>query len=175
MGVDWGDYDNDGRFDLLHGELLSMSPTGGEHGEIASDLLVTLGIYVRRQRLGKLYIDETGFLLARNPDTVLCPDIGFVRTERLPPRQERKGRMPLAPDLAVEIRSPTDRRPMIEHKVAAYQAAGVPLIWVIEPAVRRIMVYTLGAEPRTLQPGDTLTGGDLLPGFATPVADVFEQ
>src|SRR5688500_10982462 len=100
--------DDEHRYDLIRGELLKMAPAGGEHGEIASRAAIKAGAYVLENRLGETYGAETGFVLQRDPDTVLGPDFAFVRQDRLPPREARRGYMPVPPDLAVEIVSPSD-------------------------------------------------------------------
>jgi Uma2 family endonuclease len=109
----------------------------------------------------------------RDPDVVLMPDVSFVRADRLPQHEAREGVMPLAPDLAVEILSPSNRAREMAQKVELYQRAGVRLVWMVQPRRRAVTVYPLGAEQHTLDETETLDGGDVLPGFQMSVADLF--
>src|SRR5919202_6996359 len=105
------------RYDLLDGELIRMAPAGGEHGALAIRLGSHLHNFVEQRRLGQVFGAETGFILARNPDVLLGPDAAFVRADRLPPRDQRRSYFRLAPDLAVEIISPSDRWRYVTDKV----------------------------------------------------------
>src|SRR6478672_8542272 len=95
-------------YELIRGELRPMPPVGGEHAEIGTNIILELGNFVRHNRLGRVYTPDAGFILARDPDIVLAPDAAFVREDRLPPREQRKRFLPLSPDLAVEILSPSN-------------------------------------------------------------------
>src|SRR6266851_4026194 len=122
------------RYDLLKGDLIRVSPAGFRHGRLAAEIARRLGNFlVQHPHLGVVVGAETGFRLSRNPDTVLGPDAAVVRSERLPRPEAQVGFLELAPDLAVEIVSPTDRRTTVSGKVDAYLAAGVRLVWVMEP------------------------------------------
>ncbi len=105
-----------------------MFPPGAEHGEIAFELSLRIGNYVVERGLGRVYAAETGFLLRRDLDTVQAPDVAFVQAERLPPPAERRGYLPLTPDLAGEVVSPSDRLAEIQQKVGRYVDAGVRLV-----------------------------------------------
>jgi Uma2 family endonuclease len=163
--------DDDWRYDLIEGELIRMPPASGDHGFTGSELHGHIWTYVRRNQLGKVYGAETGFYISRDPDTVLGPDVAFVRADRAPARSPRF--VELAPDLAVEVRSPSERRGQIEAKVAHYLAAGVRLLWYVDPRRQTITIYRPAHEPRTLGIGDELDGEDVLPGFRLPLAEVF--
>ncbi len=97
------------RYDLIRGALRRMPPAGFEHGYIAAEIGARLRTYAREQGLGPVVAAETGFVIGRDPDTVLAPDAAFVRSDRLPPPEQRKGFLELAPDLVVEVVSPSDR------------------------------------------------------------------
>lgn len=118
---------------------------------------------------------ETGFRLARDPDTVLGPDAAVVRPNRLPPPAEQGGYLELASDLAIEIVSPSDRWTTVSDKVDSYLAAGVLLVWVVEPAARAVRVHTpAGAERRLrAEDRDVLAAEPVLPGFHLPLAELF--
>ncbi|HZS87397.1 MAG TPA: Uma2 family endonuclease [Chloroflexota bacterium] len=167
--------DPDYRYELVEGRLVKMSPTYGAHGRRTSDLHVALALHVRQHQLGVLTSAETGFNLTRpgeRRETVLAPDIAFIRMENAPlvdveefPR--------LAPDLAVEVASPTDSRRRMGEKARRWLERGVRLVWVVWPRRREIDIWEPGAQsPRTLTAADTLDGGSVVAGFAIPVAQV---
>ncbi len=110
--------------------------------------------------------------MERDPDTVKAPDFAFVGYERLPdPLPE--GYVPLVPDLAVETRSPHDTAREVAEKVEEWLAAGVRLVWVIEPKKRTITTHRAGRPPQVLTVNDTLDGEDVLPGLDVSVARIF--
>ena len=156
-------------YEYIKGELVPMSPPSMEHGEISSNVHLHLGLHVRENQLGRLYIAETTFQLG---DRVVKPDIAFVSTNRLPDNR-RKG-SPVPPDLAIEIVSPTDRHYDVTEKAFAYLNAGTRLVWVIEPVAKTVTVYRSESDFEMLTCEDTLTGEDVVKGFTCPVAQLFE-
>jgi len=160
-----------GRCELLRGELTRMIPPGCEHGRIAMNLGASIATHVRAHDLGAVFAAETGFLLARNPDTVRAPDVAFVLASRLPGPQ--RGYFPGAPDLAVEVLSPDDRPGYVREKVAEWLEAGTRAVWVVDPRTRAVTVHEPDKQPSVLDDTDIVHGGDLLPGFELAVADVF--
>lgn len=174
---DLASLESDGyRYDLLAGDLIRVSPAGFRHGRLAAELARRLGNFLAEHpELGVVVGAETGFRLGRNPDTVLGPDAAVVRRDQLPPTQAQLGFLELAPALVVEIVSPTDRWTTVSGKVDAYLAAGVHVVWVIEPAARAVRVYTLhGPEARfRAESGDVLRTETLLPGFEISLTDLF--
>lgn len=169
----WQLDDEPGRFDLIRGELIRMPPPGYRHGIVGMRIARSIGNFVHERDLGEVPAAETGFLLARDPDVVLAPDVAFVRFDRLPPDDEQDGYLALAPDLVVEIVSPSDRSRQVSDKVMEYLDAGVPLVWVVEPRRKIVTVYTADRRAQILTAGDELEGGDVLPGFGLPVAEIF--
>jgi Uma2 family endonuclease len=161
------------RYDLIRGELIEMSPAGARHGRLTARLARILDDFVDRNSLGATFGAETGFILTEKPDTVLGPDAAFVRAASMPPEDEQDGYLRLAPDLAVEVISPSDRAGQVSDKVAEYLDAGVRLLWVIEPRRRTVTVYTPDRHARILREGDELDGGDVLPGLTVAVAELF--
>ncbi len=167
--------DLDHRYELVEGRLVKMSPTYGSHGRRTSDLHYALEAHIRQNSLGVLTAAETGFNLTRpgeRRETVLAPDIAFVRAEHAPlvdvdefPR--------LAPDLAVEVASPSDSRCRMSEKARRWMDRGVLLVWVVWPRRREIDVWRPGqVTARTLTAADALDGGAIVPGFSIPVAQV---
>ena len=161
----------DKRTELVRGVLMVREPAGWLHGRVASELSRQIGNHVAQHRSGAVFAAETGFTLARRPDTVRAPDVAFVRSERLPDRVPR-GFAELAPDLVAEVLSPDDRPGEVLAKVADWLTAGTRLVWVIDPERRLARVYRRdGSE--TIVPSDgTLDGEDVLPGFACSLASI---
>jgi Uma2 family endonuclease len=106
----------------------------------------------------------------RNPDTVLAPDVPFVRQER---DLDERGFYPGPPDLAVEVISPSDTYTEVDEKVAKYLACGTPMVIVVDPRKRSASVYTPGNFIR-VSVDDTLDGGDVVPGWKLPLRELFE-
>ncbi len=159
--------------ELLRGVLRRVMPAAWSHGLVVGRLFVALGRHVQALGLGELFSEATGFLLARRPDTVLCPDIAFVAAERLA-AVGLGGPFPeLAPDLAVEVLSTGDRASEARAKVSEYLAAGVRAVWVIDPAARTVRVHARAGGVRLLTESDELDGGDVVAGFRCPVAELF--
>lgn len=165
---------DDGRhWELRRGELREVSPSGIRASAIAAVISAWLTIYVIERELGIVTGADGGFVLEREPDTVLAPDVAFIRQEHVPPEDElrRFGQVP--PDLAVEVVSPTDRPRAMAEKIAIYLATGVPLVWVVDPATRSATVHRLGRQPRHLTIDDALDGEEIVPGFRLLLAQVF--
>ena len=159
--------------ELFDGVPQEHSGVSARHGYLGFNLGLALGNYVLPLRLGVFFSSETQFVLSRDPDTVVKPDIAFIRMERMPLLEDHDRISRIPPDFAVEIVSPTDRRAAIEDKIRRYQAAGVSLLWYVAPAQRTVTVYALGQTPVVLGEDDTLDGGEVFPGFTLPVADIF--
>jgi Uma2 family endonuclease len=157
------------RYELVDGELITRSLSGAEHGDVAAEISARLGGYVREHRLGKTYAAETGFLISRDPDTVRAPDASFVKADRV---VHVRTYFPGAPDLAVEVLSPNDRASEVEAKVSQWLRSGTQMVMVVDPETRTATVHTPTATSR-LSIGDTLDGGDVVPGWTLPLADVF--
>jgi Uma2 family endonuclease len=158
-----------GHCELIRGELRMMVPPGAEHGWIAARILVAIARHIEPRDLGTVY-SETGFVLARDPDTVRAPDVAFLRRERArASRSYYEG----APDFAVEVLSPDDRPGYVRDKVAEWLEAGTRAVWVVDPGNRTVTVHEPHRKPAHLAEADTLRGGSVLPGFEMPVAAVF--
>ena len=130
--------------------------------------------FVRDHGLGRVVGAETGFILARDPDTVLAPDAAFISADRMPPPGQRHGFAALAPDLVVEVVSPTDRAAAVADKALRWIEAGTRLVWVIYPDRRLVAEHLPDGTVHLRQADDTLDGGDVLPGFRVPTRELFE-
>jgi Uma2 family endonuclease len=161
------------RYELVNGELITMTPAGFDHGAIVVNLTVALGQHVRARELGIVLGAETGFKLASQPDTVRAPDVAFVRRHRLPASGRPATYWSGAPDLAVEVLSPSDTVFEVDEKVAAWLAAGAAAVWVVSPRSRTIAVHRRATSPRVLAEQDTLDGEDVVPGFTLLVSEAF--
>jgi Uma2 family endonuclease len=161
------------RYELVEGELRTTTPASGALGLVTGRLFGELFQHVRAQALGELFTEATGFQLRRNPDTVRAPDIAFVRAERLPPEGIGPGFLELAPDLAVEVVSPSDTVSELGEKVGEYLDVGVRAIWVVDPANRTVTTHEAGRNVRLLREDDMLEGGAVVPGFQYSVAALF--
>ncbi len=165
--------ESDVQYELVRGQLREVPMAGWRHGWIEVNIIVVLANDRVARTVGRTVSGDTAFVLARDPDTVRVPDVAFVRHERLPPPLV-SGRAALAPDLAVEIRSPNDRPGEVQQKVADYFAAGVQLVWLVDPDAQTVEVWTPGGLDRRCAATETLDGGAVVPGFRCPVTRFFE-
>jgi Uma2 family endonuclease len=163
--------DDSVQIELDEGELITMPPAGMDHGDCGLEIGSRLRAFVKQHGLGKVYATDTGFKLSE--DTVRAPDVAFVRKERVP-QVHRKGFGKGAPDLAVEVFSPSDNVRQLMRKVKQYFAAGCHTVWIVYPDRREVQVLEAAGADRLLRAGDTLTAPELLPGFSARVADFFE-
>ncbi len=161
------------RTELVRGEVRRMAPAGNVHGRIAVNVTISLGQYVRENNLGTVYAAETGFKISSDPDTVRAPDVAFISRDRVEEMGEVEGFWPGAPDLAVEVVSPNDLYTEVEEKVLSWLEAGSRMVVVVDPRNRTVSVRRRQAEVQILMEHDTLDGGDVVPGWELPVADVF--
>ena len=161
------------RCELVEGELRRMTPAGSEHGVVSMEITMRLAQHVRDHRLGKVFSSETGFLISRDPDTVLAPDGAFVRQERLDEVGIPKAFFPEAPALVVEVVSPGDTVEEVDLKMRRWLTAGVELAWVVHPGGRTATVYRSTENIQVLTQNDTLVGDQVAPGFECRVADLF--
>ena len=167
---------NDGRYELVRGEVIELSPVNDEHSEIAVNIGSAFNIHSRQYGFGRAGV-ETGYILLSNPDTVRGPDVSF----RLLPRsgrRQRVGFLASAPDIAVEIVSPSNTASEIERKIGEYLAAGSQRVWVVYPttstAFRNVVIHHPDGATITYTGDDVITDEELLPGFSLPLSEIFE-
>ncbi len=156
-------------YEYVKGALIPMPPTSGEHGDISTNLFLSLGPYVHQNQLGRVYTSDTGFQIG---ERVLMPDIAFVASARLPEDRHRAFAIP--PDLAIEVVSRTDIQYNVVEKALVYLSAGVRLVWVIESVAKTVTVYRSETDIELLTSDDTLSGEDVVEGFSCQVAQLFE-
>jgi len=162
----------EGKAELVRGELRLTPPPGGRHGIIWANLTALLHQYVSKTGVGHVFA-ESSFELVDLPRTVRAPDVAFVRKERLPAGWMDAARLEVAPELAAEILSPSETAARLDEKLDDYAAARIPLVWVIDPKRRTVMVIAADAPVRWLRAGDTLDAGRIVPGFSCPVSELF--
>ena len=161
------------RYELIEGELIEMTPAGHLHGRIAMRIAVPLGSFVLQHKIGEVYAAETGFYIKRDPDTVRAPDVAFVRAERLKEADD-KGYFPGAPDLAVEVISPSDVYQEVEAKVAEWLGAGSQIFIIINPRHRTVKIHRSLTDITVLNEDDTLTLPEMLGDWELGLAEVFD-
>ncbi len=159
--------------ELVEGELLEMPPAGGMHGKATIRIGGLLDSYALDKGLGHTFGAETGFVLGRDPDTVMAPDAAFISYERLPPDAVTPRFPELAPDLVVEVVSPNDPAREVHEKARVWLAAGTSEVWVISPQHRTVTVHRPDALETVIGESASLTGGMILPEFEVPVARLF--
>ena len=147
------------------GELIAMSPTGGETGKRNSKLNLQVGLWNEQTELGEVFDSSTGFTLPNGADR--SPDASWVeksRWEALTPQQREKF-IPLCPDFVIELVSPSDSLKKVQDKMQEYIENGCRLGWLINRKKREVEIYRTGQNVEVLQSPQTLWGEDVLPGF----------
>lgn len=165
----------DGRWELVDGELVEMSPSADESSSIGATMTILIGQFVRAHRLGRMYNAEGGFVLFPDRETVRAPDVAFVRADRAPQGIARKHFARLAPDLVIEVLSPSDRPIDILNRVEMYRDAGVRLIWVVDPEPKTVTVLAENQPVAVIKSDGVLDGGGVLPGFSVAVTEIFAE
>ncbi len=157
-------------YELDEGELVSMTFPMPKHARIQRKILGALDRFLQANALGEVFSD-TGYLLSAQPPTLRGPDVGFLRAGRpIDPEARIKG----APDLAVEVVSPSDTASGLMRKVQQYLASGAHTVWVVYPETAQVHVFETSGQARVLKREDVLTEPELLPGFSVPVAALFD-
>ncbi|MGD9712033.1 MAG: Uma2 family endonuclease [Thermomicrobiales bacterium] len=159
-----------GNFELIEGELFEVSPGKRKHGTTQLRLGSRILAFVDALGLG-IASTEEGFILRRNPDTVLAPDVAFVSNARLGEEPERWSEVP--PDLAVEVVSPSNRQSEIDRKTRIYLESGVRAVWIAYPERREVVVHEAGQTARVVSGAMQLEGGEVLPGFTVSMQEIF--
>jgi Uma2 family endonuclease len=160
--------DDGWRYELVEGELRKMSPAGADHGSIALMIAASMIFHLKQTGVGgRAYGADTGFLLSRNPDTVLAPDAAYVVPERLVSTPKY---FPGAPDLAVEVLSPSDPYSEVEEKKERYLDAGTRAVVIVDPRRKQVYVHRASGVTRV---SDILTVEDVLPGWSMTFDELF--
>jgi Uma2 family endonuclease len=150
-----------------------MPPGGGVVGTVATNIIFLVKLFLRDHPMGICDGPDTGFRLSSNPDTVRAPDVSFIDARHVPPDGVPVGYWSVAPDLAVEVLSPSNRLSAILRKVQEYLDAGTRLVWVIDPLKRRATVFRADDLPLTVGSDGELSGEDVLPGFVLRLTEIW--
>lgn len=161
------------RVELSRGRLVREPAPGPRHGQVAYALVDLLRRFGKEKGLGLIFFD-VGFVLATDPPIVRVPDVAFVASDRVPEEGFTDRPWEMAPDLAVEVVSPSNRASEMQEKALDYLDAGAGLVWVVDPSQRTVTVYRSPRDIRILREGDLLEGGEVLPDLRTPVGELFE-
>ncbi len=156
--------------ELVRGEVVTMPPLGGLHGATCSKTDRKLGAFIDGGFGGTLVCNDTGFITERAPDSVRGPDLSYWTKERL--KEIPVGYIEIAPDMLVEVLSPSNTSKQIRAKLQEFFARGVRLVWVIAPEDRTLTIYRTPDEGRVLHENATVTGEDVLEGFTCRVSDL---
>ena len=162
------------RGELIRGVLCETPLSGLEHAEIVANLSGILGIFNRQARIGRLMAGGPGIWIERSPDTVRAPDIAFYSAERLASDVSIPGYAEIVPDLAIEVVSPNDTVTEVNDKARMWVASGVKLLWVVWPRWRTVEIFRPGENVVELSGDAILEGQDILPGFSTPITEIFD-
>lgn len=162
------------RHELIDGELFRMAPAGESYGQVAGTFFGLLFEHVRRLKLGRLFAAETGFLIRRNPDTVIAPDCAFVSGEKLKNPNSATGFSELVPDLVAEVLSPGDRPAEARTKVGLWLDFGVKAVVLVQPKDRSVTVYRNKLNPAYYSDHDLIDFDFVVPGFELMAKQIFE-
>ena len=154
--------------ELIAGKVVEMAPAGGKHGRLGTKILAAAEAWCDQTGRGLAFGPDTGFILARDPDTVRVPDAAYVSWDRLGGAVP-VGFIPAAPELAVEVVSPSDRRADVLAKAGAWLDVGTLAVCLVWPDSAQVWVCRPDADPQVLGAGEVLTAEEVMPGFALPV------
>jgi Uma2 family endonuclease len=160
--------DDGWRYELVHGELRKMSPSGARHGRVAAEIIASLLMHVKQHKLGAVFASEAGFRISRDPDTVRAPAAAFVRAERLvdTPRFYDG-----PPDAAFEVVSPNDRYTEIAEKTRDWLLAGVQAVVIVDPGAKSARIERRGGATPVVE---VIEIDDVIPGWKLPLAELFD-
>lgn len=156
-----------------NGEIIIMPPTGGETGKRNTDLIGQFWIWNRQTRLGEVFDSSTGYKLPSGANR--SPDVSWIKQERwdsLTTEQKQKF-IPLAPDFALELMSPSDYLVNTQAKMQEYLDNGVKLGWLINPEAKQVEIYRINQDVEVLNSPQTLSGEDILPSFVLDLSNIF--
>jgi len=159
--------------ELVKGVVVTTPARGFEHGKVKGNVAFHLFEHVKPIKLGTV-VFSTGVVTERDDDTVRGPDVSFYSKKRVPLGRRIVKYADVSPDLCVEVVSPSNTKRELRDKTKEYFAAGVKLVWIVDPEDRSVTVLTSPNQGTTFYEPSELTGGDVLPGFSCPIADLFE-
>jgi Uma2 family endonuclease len=157
------------------GEIIIMSPTGGETGKKNAELIIDFGLWNRRKKSGQIFDSSTCFKLPFGSNR--SPDVAYIQRERWDnlTQAERDSFPPIAPDFVLELMSKTDSLKPLQEKMQEYMDNGVKLGWLINPEKKQVEIYRQGQEKEVLDNPLTLSGEDVLPEFMLDLALIWKN
>ena len=164
---------NGSKQELVNGKVITMPAPGFEHGEVSGNVYFLLRVFAKEHSSGRVVV-ESGVVTKRKRDTVRGPDVSYYSKKRAPLGRRIVKYNDLAPDLCVEVISPSNTRKELRKKLKEYFSAGVRMVWVVEPEDRSVTVFTKPDQGQALFEDAELAGGDVLPGFSCKVSELFE-
>ncbi len=157
-------------YEFINGKLEKKEMPTAKHSGISSRITIEIGIFLKQNRIGRVYGDNTLFTIGANKR---IPDAAFVSSEKIPSTGEPFDIWNFAPDIAIEVISPSERHNAVEQKISDYFAAGVRQVWKIVPESKTIAIYFSPTEITVLTENDTLTCEGILPNFRLNLSDIF--
>ncbi len=167
LALDHADHYQD---ELVRGELYQMSSASPHHSRYKVRVIVAISKYLEAQPIGEVFSGDAGFEIQSAPLTIRVPDVSFVLQQRIP---QATGFWKLAPDLVVEIISPSENAQSIAGKVSDYLQAGTRLLWLVYPQRQEVQEYRPTQPFHIYRHADMLDGREVLPGFRYPLRDLF--
>ncbi len=159
--------------EIVDGEWIPVTRSTWRHGEIVLNIGILLRMYAREHQGWSVSVADPGVKLARNPDRLRGPDVGMVRTERVPQGKGVAGWLDGAPDVAVEVIGDAQAISEMTKKALEYLGGGARMVWLVDADPRRVVLFTPPDHVRILGEEDVLEGGEVLPGFRCTVAEMF--
>ena len=159
------------RHELDAGELISMPPPKSMHALVVRKILKAIEAILDQDDFGCAFA-EAGYVLSRDPLTIRQPDVSVISKERIQVTGP-DDYFEAAPELAVEVISPSDSAEYMETKIEQYLQWGAKQVWVLYPKTRRVYLFYESGQSVVLDESQTLEGGELLPGFPVRVTDLF--
>jgi Uma2 family endonuclease len=156
------------------GRWLPVTKNTWKHGEVAGNAYTILRNYARKHHGWSVSVGDPGTKLAGDPDTLRGPDVGMVHKDRKPTGKGAEGWLQGAPDIVVEVIGDSQSHAELAKKALEFLAAGASMVWVLDVDAEKLILYTPPNQIRVLTAQETMTGGDILPGFSCLVAEFFE-
>jgi Uma2 family endonuclease len=157
-------------FELYDGELVEKMPSFGA-SRIAGAIIYYIFAYLLKNPIGSVTSPDGSYILAEG--IIFMPDVGYIANSRVP--QDTTRAVPVAPDLAVEVKSPTDRKRDMRAKAETYLRYGTSIVWLVFPEDQKVEVYTTDGDVEEFGAADVLNGGAILPNFTLAVKDMFPK
>jgi Uma2 family endonuclease len=162
-------------YELVEGSLVERKFIGAYSSYVAGRIIYLLNALSDRTGCGWVLDSETTYRCFGDPDTLRRADVSFVRVGRFPNERVPEAYVTIAPDLAMEVISPTNLAYEVQEKIRLYIEAGVRLIWVVYPNTEQVQVYDATGFVAELEADETISGGDVVPGFSARVSDFFKR